>query len=233
MRDFDQLDLDAVERVMRNELRVLGARHGSDDATGAAWRAAESALALAYGMAYLHDCDGENAREVYGLACERMDPSVPAEPGLGCATDEWTCGRVLAVAAQSHAMADLDLAMDRFDERAVEGLGDVLEEMPDVGKLDAARLAGVDMDLRPEGAGCVSPSFVRDMAGDMDHLDSDGIPVGKTAADLLSPAQLAQIAESYNASVASVEPGYDDRQDIRGRILDGFGARVMTRSEAR
>ena len=220
MREFDELDSETVERVMENELRRLAGDPSAGDASDAVWRAAESAMSLAYGMAYLNNYGGEVARRIYGLMCQSMGPGIPAEAGLGDVTDEWLCGRALAISAWSHANADLDLAMDRFDERAVTALDDGLESLLDCEPPDRWRLDGVSPELGQRSAQAVSARDVEEIAGDVGHDVCSAVPSGMSASDVLSPADMARVARDFAESLGGVELGYDDIGDIRSRVTD-------------
>ncbi len=222
MREYDDLDLDTVMRAMRNELWLTEAKP-SNDPVDDAFSKAEDALSLAYATHYVKAYGGEAARSIYETVCTSSPNE--AEQCVHGLTEEWLLGRSLALAARSHVLADLDLVFDDFEERAITALEDGFETLLDVGELDDARLAGVDMERRPDGAHCVSPAFVARLAHDMDKFDCREIPEGKTATAMLSPADLAKIADEYNASLRDVEPDHDDESDIRGRISDALRSR--------
>ena len=73
-------------------------------------------------------------------------------------------------------------------------------------------MAGIDMSRRFRSAQSCTPQDVRDRAAEYELGD------GKTAADILAPADFEKIARGIMASFRSIELEYADLEDIDYRI---------------
>lgn len=206
---YGDIDEGVVFKVARNELGHLHF-HGSD-----ALANASRAVALCYLDRY--STYPEIIKAVTEVAFKQL-----AELELGGSSlpsrlsPNFVLGRALAAAARDHAEADLDLVRDDFDERATMGLDDVIRAdlritLPhDKSPVDAARMAGVDMERKLRSAQWITPDEVKRLLVWSDRVDVERL----TFEDFDTLAR--ELMESYEG----IEFDCNDAFDLAERAKD-------------
>lgn len=224
---MEQLDLEAVGRIARNEARMLSA---SEWCTGD-WPDVSGPLSERYVERFLDDPEwfvgpiAENALE----AADRMWGDL-VEGGSNRWSDEFVVGHALAVAARNHALSDVRLVQEDFGARALEpGLRAPLDRM---GLVDAARLEGVDMRRPVRSAQTCTPQDVADRAAEFDVEEEFGVEGYVSALDVLGPRDYEEIAEGFMESLGGLELDYADLEDIDYRIRDAVEERVSRKRDS-
>ena len=205
---FKALDMALVAKIARNELDLL-VETPENEAGLCGLRTSTDVLAKGILEGYL-DLGSRIAAPVVERALIAFEAELP-ENETSSLSDEFIAGHALAVTARNHAARTFDDGyVTGFAERALDLAPSVL--LDHIDGVDDSRMAGIDMFHRFRSAQSCTPQDVRDRAAEYELGD------GKTAADILAPADFEEIARGIMASFRGIELEYADLEDIDYRI---------------
>lgn len=205
---FKALDMALVAKIARNELDLL-VETPENEAGLCGLRTSTDVLAKGILEGYL-DLGSRIAAPVVERALIAFEAELP-ENETSSLSDEFIAGHALAVTARNHAARTFDDGyVTGFAERALDLAPSVL--LDHIDGVDDSRMAGIDMFHRFRSAQSCTPQDVCDRAAEYELGD------GKTAADILAPADFEEIARGIMASFRGIELEYADLEDIDCRI---------------
>lgn len=209
---IDKLDLDCVRRVAHNELEIAISFSYDEFPYKPIPQAVSMSISQWYTDLYLDNW------ELLERLCEK---ALATAVNMGIQqSPEWICGRGLAMAAESHALADLDLTADDFWDRALgvdmeflgqgkaAGAGGLELGFRVAAVVDEARVVGVNMNKRIRSEQTITPADVRERA---ESIELDGLGI---ASEYLSPVDYKEIAEGLMVEFSALGLDYDDIDEV-------------------